>query len=42
MAENCLNDLKVACEESMILYCDNKSTISIAHNQVQYDKIKHR
>ena len=30
-----LNDLKVACEEPMILYCDNKSAISIAHNPVQ-------
>lgn len=23
------------------LYCDNKFTVSIAHNLVQYDKIKH-
>jgi len=36
-----LNDLKVACEEPMILYCDNKSTISIGHNPVQHDRTKH-
>ena len=36
-----LNDLKVACEEPMILYCDNKSAISIAHNPVQHDRTKH-
>jgi len=36
-----LRDLKVACEEYMILYCDNKSAISVAHNSVQHDKTKH-
>jgi len=36
-----LNDLKVACEEPMILYCDNKSAISIAHNPVQHDRTKY-
>ena len=36
-----LNDLKVACEESIILYCDNKLAISIAHNLVQHDRTKH-
>ena len=25
----------------MRLYCDNKSTISIAHNPVQHDRTKH-
>jgi len=30
-----LNDLKVACEEPMILYCDNKLAISIAHNMIR-------
>ena len=25
----------------MKLYCDNKATISIAHNPVQHDKTKH-
>jgi len=36
-----LSDLKVACEEPMILYCDNKSAISIAHNPVQHERTKH-
>ena len=36
-----LNDLKVACEEPMILYWDNKSAISIAHNRVQHERTKH-
>jgi len=36
-----LNDLQVACEEPMILYCDNKSVISIAHNPVQHDRTKY-
>lgn len=25
----------------MALYCDNKATISIAHDSVQYDRTKH-
>jgi len=25
----------------MMLYCDNKSTISIVHNSVQYDRTKY-
>jgi len=29
-----LNDLKVKCEEPMTLYCDNKPSITIAHNPV--------
>jgi len=36
-----LNDLKVPCEEPLILYCNNKSAISIAHNPVQHDRTKH-
>ena len=36
-----LDDLKVKCEESMNLFCDNKSAISIAHNPVQHDRTKH-
>jgi len=36
-----LNDLKVACEEPMICYCDNKSVISVAHNPVQHERTKH-
>jgi len=37
-----LNDLKVAYEEPMTLYCDNKSASSIAHNPVQHDRAKHK
>ena len=36
-----LEDLKVQWSKPMKLYCDNKSTISIAHNSVQHDRIKH-
>jgi len=36
-----LNDLKVTCEEFMILYCNNKSAINIAHNLVRHDRTKH-
>jgi len=36
-----LNDLKVTCEEPIILYGDNKWAISISHNPVQHDKTKH-
>ena len=35
-----LEDLKVQCCKPMKLYCDNKLTISIAHNPVQYDRTK--
>jgi len=36
-----LDDLKITLVEPMRLYCDNKSAISIAHNPVQHDRIKH-
>ena len=36
-----LEDLKVQWSKPMKLYCDNKSTISIAHNSVQHDRTKH-
>ena len=36
-----LEDLKIKWEGPMKLYCDNKSAISIAHNLVQHDRIKH-
>ena len=36
-----LDDLKIRWEKPMKLYCDNKSAISIAHNPVQHDRIKH-
>lgn len=38
MAENYFGGSK---DQFMRLYCDNKSAIDIAHNLVQYDKIKH-
>lgn len=34
-------DLKIEWNGSMRLYCDNKSTINIAHNPVQHDRTKH-
>ena len=36
-----MEDLKVQWSKPMKLYCDNKSTINIAHNPVQYDRTKH-
>jgi len=36
-----LADLKIKWDEPMRSYGDNKSTISIAYNSVQHDKIKH-
>ncbi|RDX99179.1 Copia protein, partial [Mucuna pruriens] len=36
-----LDDLKVKYEGPIKLFCDNNSIISIAHNPVQYDRIKH-
>ena len=36
-----LNDLKIQCDGPMMLFCDNKSAISIAHNPVQHDRTKH-
>ena len=36
-----LEDLKVQWSKPMKLYCDNKSTINIAHNPVQHDRTKH-
>jgi len=35
-----LNNLNVACEESMIFNCDNKPAISIAHIPIQHDTTK--
>ena len=34
-------ELKIEYEKPMRLYCDNKSTICIAHNPVQHDRTKH-
>ena len=36
-----LTDLGFGPKDSMKLYCDSKSTISIAHNPVQHDRAKH-
>lgn len=36
-----LEELKRPLEMSMKLYCDNKATISIAHNPVQHDRTKY-
>lgn len=36
-----LTDCKIKWEEPMVLHCDNKSAISIAHNPVQHDRTKH-
>ena len=36
-----LVDLKVNQENQMMLWCDNKSAISIANNPVQHDRTKH-
>ena len=36
-----LEDLKTKWETPMRLYCDIKSTINIAHNPIQHDRIKH-
>ena len=36
-----LSDLGIKWEEPMKLYCDKKSTISIAHNPMQHDRTKH-
>lgn len=36
-----LKELKMECKGPMPLYCDNTSTISIAHNHVHQDMTKH-
>ena len=36
-----LEDLKIKWDGLMRLYCDNKLSISIAHNPVQHDQTKH-
>ncbi|KAH9650639.1 hypothetical protein KPL70_026448 [Citrus sinensis] len=36
-----LKELKIGFEEHMLLYCDNKLAISIAHNHVHHDRTKH-
>ena len=36
-----LQDIKVICEESTIIHCDNTSAISLSKNLVQHSKAKH-
>ncbi|RDX71634.1 Copia protein, partial [Mucuna pruriens] len=36
-----LDDLKVKYEGPIKLFCDNNSTMSIAHNPIQHDRTKH-
>ena len=36
-----LDNLKINWIASMRVWCDNKSTISIAHNSIQHDRTKH-
>ncbi|KAL2327360.1 hypothetical protein Fmac_020787 [Flemingia macrophylla] len=36
-----LDDLRVKVDNPVQLYCDNKSTMSIAYNPVQHDRTKH-
>ena len=36
-----LQDLKINYEEPIKIFCDNKSAISIAHNLIYRDRIKH-
>ena len=36
-----LEELEVAVEQPLRIYCDNKAAISIAHNPVHHDRTKH-
>jgi len=36
-----LEELRITWDGLMKLYCDNKSAISLAHNPVQHDQMKH-
>jgi hypothetical protein len=38
---NLLSELKVLRKGPMMLWCDNKSAISITNNHVQHDRTKH-
>jgi hypothetical protein len=38
---NLLSELKFLKDDSMNVWCDNKSAISIANNPVQHDRTKH-
>ena len=39
--KNVLSDLDFEQNETMSLYCDNTSAVTIAHNPVQHDRTKH-
>ena len=39
--KNVLLDLGFKPNETMSLYCDNRTAIAIAHNPVQHDRTKH-
>jgi len=39
--KNVLSDLGFKQNETMSMYCDNTSAITIAHNPVQHDRTKH-
>ena len=36
-----LDDLKIKIQGTIDIFCDNQSTINIAHNPVQHDRTKH-
>ena len=36
-----LKDLKIEQQGPTRIFCDNQSTIKVAHNPVQYEKMKH-
>ena len=38
---NLLEELKILKTSSMNMWCDNKSSINIAHNPVQHDRTNH-
>jgi hypothetical protein len=40
-AEGLMQELKLVSEGPLLLYCDNKAAINIAHNPVQHDRTKH-
>ena len=41
MDNELLRDLKIHIEDETKIFCDNQSTISVAHNPIQDDVMKH-
>jgi len=41
LLKSILEDFRIKSDELVRLYCENKSTISIAHNPLQHDRTKH-